>query len=224
MIEFLINLFRDTEMVKGIIQTLYMVTFSTIFAYLLGLPLGVLIVVTDKNGIKPNKLINTILGNFINIFRSIPFLILLVLFIPITRLIIGTSIGSTAMIVPLTFASTTFVARLVETSLREIDQSMIEQAICMGATPLDIVLKVYFVESIPALVRGLAITFINLIGYSAMAGTVGGGGLGDIAIRFGYYKYDYVVMVITVIVLIIIVQGIQILFDKLAFKIDKKTR
>lgn len=224
MIRYLLELFKKTEMVKGIFETLYMVTISTMLAYIFGLLIGLLVVITDKDGIKPNRIINFILGIYINLFRSIPFIILLVLLIPLTRLVVGTSIGSTAMILPLTFASTTFVARLVETTIREVDKQMIEQAICMGATPLDIILKVYITEAHPALIRGLAITFINLIGYSAMAGTVAGGGLGDIAIRFGYHKYDYLVMIITVIILVIMVQGIQVIFDKITKKIDKKYR
>lgn len=222
MIEKLIDIFNKTDMFEGILETIYMVGVSTIIAYLIGLPLGILVVVTDKSGIKPNKVVNWILGTIINLFRSIPFIILLVLIIPFTRLLIGTSIGSTAMIVPLTLASTTFVARLVETSLREVDNAVIEQAICMGAKPIDIVLKIYIVEATPGLIRGLSITCINLVGYSAMAGTVAGGGLGDIAIRFGYYKYDYLVMLITVIILVVIVQLIQFIFDRLGKKIDKR--
>lgn len=222
MIEKLIDIFNKTDMFEGILETIYMVGVSTIIAYLIGLPLGILVVVTDKSGIKPNKVVNCILGTIINLFRSIPFIILLVLIIPFTRLLIGTSIGSSAMIVPLTLASTTFVARLVETSLREVDNAVIEQAICMGAKPIDIVLKIYIVEATPGLIRGLSITCINLVGYSAMAGTVAGGGLGDIAIRFGYYKYDYLVMLITVIILVVIVQLIQFIFDRLGKKIDKR--
>ena len=149
-------------------------------------------------------------------------MILLVLLIPLTRIIVGTSIGSTAMIVPLTFASTTFVARLVETSIREIDQGVIEQALSMGATPFQIIFKVFLVEATPALIRGLAITGINLIGYSAMAGAVAGGGLGDIAIRYGYHKYNYQVMLVTVVLLVLIVQLIQFIFDRIARKVDKK--
>jgi len=222
MIEQLIEIFKRTEMLQGISETLYMVLFSTLIAFIFGLPLGISVVVTDKGGIKPNKVINWILGTFINLFRSIPFLILLVLLIPFTRWVIGTSIGSTAMIVPLTLASTTFVARLVETTIREVDNAVVEQVICMGATPLDIILRVYLVEATPALIRGLSITCINLVGYSAMAGTVAGGGLGDIAIRFGYYKYNYQVMLITVVILVLIVQIIQLIFDKISKKVDKK--
>lgn len=222
MIQELFSLIDRTKMINGIMETIYMVGISTILAYLIGLPLGILVVVTDKSGIWPNKKLNWIFGTFINLFRSIPFIILLVLIIPFTRLIVGTSIGSTAMIVPLTLASTTFVARLVETSLREVDNAVIEQAICMGATPFDIIRRIYLVEATPGLIRGLSITCINLIGYSAMAGTVAGGGLGDIAIRYGYYKYDYLVMIVTVIILVIIVQLIQVIFDKIAKKIDKK--
>lgn len=222
MIKDLIDLAKNTGLFEGTLETLYMVAFSTLLAYIFGLPLGILVVVSDRKGIKPLPFLNRILGVIINLFRSIPFLILLVLLIPITRFVIGTSIGSTAMIVPLTFASTTFVARLVESSLREVDQGVIEQAISLGATPMQIVFKVYLVEAIPAIVRGLAITGINLIGYSAMAGTVAGGGLGDIAIRYGYYKYNYQVMIITVVVLVILVQSIQFVFDTIAKKIDKK--
>lgn len=222
MIEKIIEVFTNTDMTKGLLETIYMVGISTIIAYILGLPMGILVVVTDKTGIKPNKILNWILGTIINLFRSIPFIILLVLMIPFTRLVIGTSIGPTAMIVPLTFASTTFVARLVESTLREVDTAIIEQAICMGATTLDIVIRIYLVEAIPGLIRGLSITCINLIGYSAMAGTVAGGGLGDIAIRFGYYKYNYFVMIVTVVILVVLVQLIQIIFDKIAKKVDKK--
>ncbi len=218
----LFNIFNQTDMLKGILETLYMVSVSTILAYIFGLPLGILVIVTDKDGIKPNRVVNSIFGVIINLFRSVPFIILLVLLIPLTRLIVGTSIGSTAMIVPLTFASTTFVARLVESSLKEVDHSVIEQAICMGATPFDIIRKIYVTEAVPGLIRGLSITFINLIGYSAMAGVVSGGGLGDIAIRFGYFKYDYLVMLITVVVIVIIVQIIQLIFDKFTKKIDKR--
>lgn len=223
MIKELIELINYTEMVKGILETLYMVTISTLLAYIIGLPLGLFVVITDKKGIKPNRYINITLGTIINLFRSIPFLILLVLIIPFTRLIIGTSIGSTAMIVPLTLSSTTFVARLVETTIKEIDNAVVEQAICMGATTIDIIVKVYLVEAVPSLIRGISITFINLIGYSAMAGTVAGGGLGDIAIRFGYFKYNYSVMILTVIILVIIVQVIQLIFDRISKKLNKKS-
>jgi len=222
MIDYIIELFSKTDMVKGIVETLYMVGISTILAYIIGLPLGIAVVITDRDGIKPNKIINIVLGIIINFFRSIPFIILLVLIIPFTRVIVGTSIGPTAMIVPLTLASTTFVARLVETSLRDVDNAVIEQVICMGARPLQIIFKVYLVEATPALIRGLSITCINLIGYSAMAGAVAGGGLGDIAIRFGYYKYDYLVMIVTVVILVFIVQIIQVIFDKIAKRTDKK--
>ncbi len=218
----ILDLIKVTGMFKGTLETFYMVGISTILAYMIGLPLGILVVVTDRDGIKPNRPLNLIFGTIINLFRSIPFLILLVLLIPVTRFIIGTSIGSTAMIVPLTFASTTFVARLVETSLREIDQGVIEQTLSMGATPIQIIFKVFLVEATPALIRGLAITGINLIGYSALAEAVAGGGLGDIAIRYGYHKYNYQVMLLTVILLVAIVQLIQFVFDKIAGKIDKK--
>jgi D-methionine transport system permease protein len=221
-LDYLLSIIEETGLLKGTLETLYMTVFSTVFAYLIGLPIGILSIVTDKQGVRPNRILHSCFGIFINLFRSVPFLILLVLLIPVTRWIIGTSIGSTAMIVPLTFASATFVARLVETSLKEVDNGVVEQAICMGATPFQIVRKVYLVEAKPALVRSLAITWINLVGYSAMAGTVAGGGLGDIGIRYGYYKYNYQVMLVTVIVLVVIVQLIQFVFDRLAKIIDKR--
>lgn len=220
----LVNILVETGMLQGLLQTLYMVLVSTVLSYIFGTLIGVILVASDEKLILPNPWIHKPLSIFVNLSRSIPFIILLVLLIPITRLIVGTSIGSTAMIVPLTFAATSFVARLVETTLKETDKGVIEQAICMGATPMQIITKVYLVEATPALIRGLSITAINLIGYSAMAGTVAGGGLGDIAIRYGYYRYDYVVMFITVVVLVILVQIIQVAIDRISKKTDKKNQ
>lgn len=222
--EELLEIFKDTGMLEGLMQTVYMVVASTVISYILGLCIGVTLIVTDEAGIAPNKWVNKPLSIFVNLSRSIPFIILLVVLIPVTRWIVGTSIGSTAMIVPLSFAATSFVGRLVETTLKEIDKGIIEQAKCMGATPLQIVFRFYLVEATPALVRGLSITGINLIGYSAMAGTVAGGGLGDIAIRHGYYRYDYRVMFITVVILVILVQVIQVTIDRVSKKIDKKNK
>ncbi len=158
---------------------------STFFAYLLGLPLGILVVVTAKNGIAPKRVLNMVLGWIVNIGRSIPFIILMVALIPFTKFVVGKSIGSTAAIVPLVIAAAPFIARLVETSLQELDEGVIEAAKAMGASNWQIVYKVMLPESIPSLVRGMTIALITLIGYSAMAGTVGGGGLGDLAIRYG---------------------------------------
>lgn len=220
----IVNLINDTGMLEGLMQTIYMVVASTLISYILGLIIGVTLIVTNEDGIAPNKWIHKPLSVFVNLSRSIPFIILLVLLIPITRWIVGTSIGSTAMIVPLSFAATSFVGRLVETTLKEIDKGIIEQAKCMGATPSQIVFQFYLPEATPALIRGLSITGINLIGYSAMAGTVAGGGLGDIAIRHGYYRYDYRVMFITVIILVVLVQVIQVTIDKFSQKIDKKNK
>lgn len=218
----ILEIIQNTGMLEGLMQTIYMVVASTMISYILGVLIGVTLIVSSKEGILPNAWIHKPLSVFVNLSRSIPFIILLVLLIPVTRWIVGTSIGSTAMIVPLTIAATSFVGRLVETILKEIDKGIIEQAKCMGATPSQIVFMFYLPEATPALIRGLSITGINLIGYSAMAGTVAGGGLGDIAIRHGYYRYDYKVMIITVIILVILVQVIQVSIDKLSQKIDKK--
>lgn len=207
--------------IEGISETLYMVSVSLILAYIFGLPLGIILVVTDKDGIKPALVFNKVLGYMINILRSMPFIILLVLLIPFTRSIIGTSIGATAMIVPLTIGAIPFVARLTQSHFKEIDKKVVEMLKVMGASKLQIIIKGYIGESMPALVRSIAITAVALIGYCAMAGAVGGGGLGDIAIRYGYYKYDYQVMFAAVLILIIIVQIIQSGFDYLSKKINK---
>lgn len=211
-------------LLEGLGQTLYMTFVSTFFAYVLGLPLGVLVAVTSKNGIAPKKGLNMVLGWVVNIGRSIPFIILMVALIPFTKFVVGKSIGSTAAIVPLVIAAAPFIARLVETSLQELDEGVIEAAKAMGASNWQIIYKVMLPESIPSLVRGLTIAIITLIGYSAMAGTVGGGGLGDLAIRYGYNRYQDDVMILTIIMLVILVQLIQVVFNFLAKKIDKKNR
>lgn len=203
-------------------QTLYMVLVSTAIAYILGLPLGILVVITGENSICPNKFINTVLGWIVNIGRSIPFIILLVALLPFTRMVVGTSIGPTATIVPLTVAATPFVARMVEQSLVEIEGGLVEMAQAMGATVWQVIFKVLLPESLPSMIRGFSITFISLIGYSAMAGAVGGGGLGDLAIRYGYYRYQSDVMILTIILLVIIVQLIQMLGDVISRRIDKR--
>ena len=207
---------------KGTLDTLYMTFLSTSFSYLLGLPLGVILVVTEKNHILPNIRLNAVLGWIINITRSVPFIILLIAVIPVTRLVVGTSIGPTASVVPLVIGATPFVARIVETSLKEVDRGIIEAAQSMGARPWEIITRVMVPETMPSLILGVSITTITLIGYSAMAGVVGGGGLGDIAIRYGYYRYESYYMFLTILLLVIIVQLVQSTGTFLSKKIDKR--
>ncbi|NLP36817.1 MAG: ABC transporter permease [Firmicutes bacterium] len=202
-------------------ETIYMVATSTFFSYLFGLPLGVILVITERGHIMENKVVNRVLGWIINATRSIPFIIFLILIIPITRLLVGTYIGTVASIVPLTLAAIPFVARLVETSLKEIEWGLIEAALSMGANTWTIITKVLLTEAKPSLILGVAITTINLIGYSAMAGIVGGGGLGTLAYYYGYQRYENTIMWATVIVLILVVQGVQFLGEKLAQKASK---
>lgn len=211
-------------LIEGTIDTLYMVTVSTLFAYLIGLPLGVLLFTTARGGIHENASVNRVLGWVVNIGRSIPFIILIVALIPFTRLVVGKAIGATAAIVPLVISSTPFVARLVEQSLEEVDTGVIEAAKCMGADRFHIIMHVLLGESVPSLIRGFSITAIMLIGYSAMAGAVGAGGLGDIAIRYGYHRYQPDVMLFTLVLMIIIVCIIQFIFGFAANRIDKKNR
>ncbi|ATW28963.1 methionine ABC transporter permease [Candidatus Formimonas warabiya] len=209
---------------QGTGETLYMVGSATLFSYLFGLPLGVVSVVTETNGILPNSKLHSCLDKVINIGRSIPFIILLIAMIPLTRLIVGTSIGSTASVVPLVIAAVPFVARMVETALKEIDQGMIEAAQSMGASPWQIIKKVMIPETMPSLILGASITTITLIGYSAMAGVVGGGGLGDLAIRYGYYRYQKDIMFLTIVLLVVFVQVVQSLGNYLSRKMDKKNK
>lgn len=203
-------------------QTLYMVIVSTAIAYLFGIPLGILVVATAPNSICPNKVVHEVLSWIINVGRSIPFIILLVALLPFTRSIVGTTIGATATIVPLTVAAIPFVARMIEQSLLELDSGIIEMAQAMGANTWQIITKVFLPESLPSVIRSVSITIISLIGYSAMAGAVGGGGLGDLAIRYGYYRYQSDVMIMTIILLVIIVQIIQMIGDAISRKIDKR--
>lgn len=194
---------------QGLLDTLYMTLVSTALSYVLGLPLGILLVVTDKDGIFPMRIVNGILGVIINILRSVPFLILLVAVIPFTRAVVGTSIGSTATIVPLVIAAAPFIARLVESSIKEVDKGVIEAAQSMGASTVQIIWKVMLPEARPSLIVGSAIAVTTILSYSAMSGFVGGGGLGDIAIKYGYYRYQNDVMLITVLVLVVLVQIFQ---------------
>jgi D-methionine transport system permease protein len=194
---------------EGILETLYMTFFSSLIAYGIGLPLGILLVVTDKEGIAPFVLLNKVLGVIVNLVRSVPFIILLITVMPITRAITGTTLGSTAVVVPLIIASAPYIARLVESSMKEVDKGVIEAAQSMGATPLQIIVKVLIPEAMPSLIIGGAIAVTTILSYSAMAGFVGGGGLGDIAIRYGYHRYQTDIMLVTVIILVLIVQIIQ---------------
>lgn len=209
-------------LLSGIGETLYMVIVSTAMAYILGIPIGLILNITDKNGICENRIINGILGFVVNFVRSIPFIILLIAILPFTRAVVGTTIGSTATIVPLVAAAAPFVARMVESSLKEVDSGVIEAARAMGSTPLQIIYKVLLPEARPSLIVGAAIAITTILGYSAMAGFTGGGGLGAIAINYGYYRYQENVMFITVILLVIIVQIFQELGMKIAKKSDRR--
>lgn len=194
---------------EGIWETLYMTLVSTVIAYLFGLPLGILLTVTGKNGIMKNRGVNGVIGWMVNILRSIPFLILLVVLMPFTRLLIGTTLGTTATIVPLTIGSIPIVARMVESSLQEVPPGIIEAAKSMGASRLEIVWRFMLPEAVPSLLLGTAINLATILGYSAMAGFVGGGGLGDIAIQYGFYRYQTEILFVSVGILIIIVQVFQ---------------
>ena len=210
-------------LLQGTWDTIVMTLVSTVFAYIIGIPLGVAVVLTDpKKGLLPHRAINAVLGWIINIGRSIPFIILLVAIIPFTRLVVGTSLGVPGAIVPLVVSAAPFVGRMVEQSLAEVDASLIEAAQSFGATVWQIVIKVYLMESLPSLIRGFSITLITLLGFSAMAGTVGAGGLGDIAIRYGYQRYMVDMMIATIVILIVVVQVIQSVCDFAARKVDKK--
>lgn len=206
----------------GLLETLVMVGVSGGIGALFGIPLGVILILTDRGGILQNLAVNRVLGLLINAARSTPFIILMVAIIPFTRLVAGTSIGTAAAIVPLTIAAIPFIARLVETALREVPSGLIEAADAMGATPLQIVIKVLLPEALPGIVAGLTITLVSLIGYSAMAGAVGGGGLGDIGIRYGYQRFLPEVMLAVVLVLIVFVQGVQSAGDRLVRKLSHR--
>jgi len=208
----------------GIFETLYMTLGSTLLAYVIGLPLGVILNATDRGGVWEKKWLNSILGFVVNFLRSVPFIILLIWVLPVTRAIVGTTIGSNATVVPLVIAAAPFVARMVESSLKEVDAGVIEAAHAMGASPLQIITKVLLPEALPSLVVGSSIAVTTILGYSAMAGFTGGGGLGAIAINYGYYRYQDDVMLITVILLVIIVQILQELGMRCAKASDKRTR
>ncbi|GBF10290.1 methionine ABC transporter permease [Tepidibacillus sp. HK-1] len=207
---------------EALVETLTMVGFSLVFALFIGFPLGIALVVTRKGNLLENTVVFTILNAIINVFRSVPFIILMVAIIPLTRLIVGTSIGTAAAIVPLVFYSGPYIARLVEQSLLEVDPGVIEAAEAMGATPWQIIFTILLPEALASIVLGITIAIIGLVGASAMAGAVGGGGLGDLAIAYGYQRFETVIMVVTVVLLIILVQGFQSLGNILSRKIRRR--
>lgn len=207
---------------EGILQTIYMSVASTFLGYVLGLPMGVLLTISDVNGLKPNPILYKILDAVSNVVRSVPFLILLILLIPFTRLVVGKSYGSTATIVPLVISAAPYIARMVEASLKEVDAGVIEAAKSMGASNTQIVFKVLLVEARTSLITNATIALGTVLGYSAMAGTVGGGGLGDIAVRYGYYRYQTDIMIVTVILLIVLFQIFQNSGMAIAKKFDHK--
>ena len=206
----------------GTWDTLYMVLVSTLLGYVIGLPLGILLTITDVDGINPNKVIYKILDIIINVTRSIPFLILLILIMPFTKLVVGKSYGTTATIVPLTIAAAPLIARMVESSFKEVAKGVIEAAFSMGANGFTIIWKVLVTEARTSLLVGVTIALGTILGYSAMAGVIGGGGLGDIAIRYGYYRYETGIMIITVAVLVILMQVLQWAGMLLSKKIDRR--
>jgi D-methionine transport system permease protein len=209
-------------MIQGIEETLFMVSISTLIAAIIGIPLGITLVTTSKGHILENRVINQLLGTIVNIIRSIPFIILMVAIIPLTRLIAGTSIGTTAACVPLTIVAIPFLSRLVETSIRDVDFGLVEAAESMGASPLQIIRKVLLPEALPTIINNITVLIVNLIGASAMAGAIGGGGLGDIAIRYGYQRFQADVMLATIIILVIGVNLIQACGDFASRKKNKK--
>lgn len=220
LLDSLINILPDLN--KAFFETVYMVLIALAVALLAGLPLGVLLFITDKGLFFQNKSLQSVVGFLVNMIRSIPYIILLVALLPLTDLITGTTIGPTAASVSLSVAAIPFFARIIETSLREIDKGVVEAAVAVGATPWLIIKDVLLPEAKPGIIQGITLTTISLIGYSAMAGIVGGGGIGDLAIRFGYYRYDNTVMIVTIVVLVCLVQLIQFGGDRFARLVDKR--
>jgi D-methionine transport system permease protein len=203
------------------LETVYMVMFSTFFATLLGFPIGIALVVTEKGGLVENEAIYRILDGIVNVCRSFPFIILMIVLFPFSRLIVGTTIGTTASIVPLSIGAAPFVGRVVESALKEVEKGLIEAAVSMGTNPKDIILKVMVPEALPSLILGETLTVINIIGYSAMAGAIGGGGLGDLAIRYGFHRFQTDVLIAAVIVIIVLVQVIQVIGNKTALYVAR---
>ena len=215
----------ESEFLSAIWETVYVTVLATLFSVIIGLPLGVLLVAGEKNGVLPlPSWLLRCLNVIINLLRSVPFLILMILVFPLTRLIVGTVVGTTASIVPLVIAAFPFVARLAESSLREISPNTIEMAKSMGASPFQIIVKVMIPECVPSLISNATIAITTILGYSAMSGIIGGGGLGKIAINYGYYRYKYLIMIAAVILLIVLVQIFQTVGTKLAVKLDKRIK
>ncbi|MBZ4664285.1 MAG: binding-protein-dependent transport system inner rane component [Caloramator sp.] len=204
------------------LDTLYMVVFSTLFSVLLGTPLGIFLVLTDKEGLLKMPKLNSIIGSLINITRSIPFIILIILLFPLSRVIVGTTIGKEAAVVPLSIAAAPFVARVVESALKEVNKGVIEAAVSLGASTPQIVFKVLIKEALPGLILGITLTIVNIIGYSAMAGVIGGGGIGDLAVRYGYQRFRTDILIVTVIILILLVEITQRTGNYFAKKIDRR--
>lgn len=214
-----------TLIFQSTLQTLQMVFFSTIFSILLGLPLGILLCVTrpeEHGGIMPKPVLNSILDKIVNVLRSFPFIILMIILFPLSRLLVGTTIGTTATIVPLSIAAAPFAARVIETSLKEVDTGVVQAARSMGSTNSQIIFKVMIPEALPSLVSGVTLTIINLVGYSAMAGAIGGGGLGDLAIRYGYQRTRTDVMIVSVVIILVLVELIQFIGNKISAQILSK--
>lgn len=208
----------------GVKETLIMTILSTIFGYLLGLPMGIALAVTDADGIRPNAVVYKILDVIANIVRSIPFLILLMLLMPVTRVIVGKSYGTAATVVPLTIAAAPFIGRMIESSINEVDRGVIEAAQSMGASTMTIIIRVMLVEARTSILVGVTIALGTILGYSAMAGIVGGGGLGDIAMRYGYYRYEADIMIVAVVLLVVLVQIFQTLGMRMSVKLDRRKR
>lgn len=211
-------------LIPAIGETLLMVFLSTVISVVIGLPVGVILLLTERGGLWEKPTFNAVLGTVVNVMRSFPFLILMIVIIPFTRLIVGTSTGTMATVVPLSISAIPFVARVVESAIREVDGGLIEAAQSMGATTMNIITKVFIPESLPSIVSGITLTIINLIGYSAMAGAIGGGGLGDLAIRYGYHRYEIGIMIISVVVIILLVQVIQVIGNKISISINNKRK
>lgn len=208
----------------GLWETLYVVVLSTLFSYIIGLPLGLLLAVTDQDGLRPSAGVNKVFGTVVNLLRSVPFLIMVFLLTAFTRLIVGTTVGSPAMIPPLVIAAFPFVARLVESSVREVDRGVIEAAQSMGASTLQIVTRVILPEATPSLITGATTATVTILGYSAMAGIVGGGGLGAIAINYGYYRKESLIMWVAVVIIVILVQILQGIGNRIAARSDRRIR
>jgi len=207
---------------KATLQTFEMVIFSTFFSVVIGLPLGILLHATSdesQGGIIPHKVLNSVLSRIVNILRSFPFIILIIVLMPLSRIIIGTSIGTKSTIIPLSIAAAPFVARLVETSLKEVDPGVVQAAKAMGSTNSQIIFRVMLPEALPSLISGLTLTIINLIGYSAMAGAIGGGGLGDLAIRYGYQRFRPSYLVLCVVIILLIVEVVQVIGNKIVARL-----